>query len=115
MAETTASAATPAGVEESLILPPTESSAVRAQRFVRSVLADSDVDRDVADAAVILTKALIINGLLHARSPMAVSIEVLPESIRIEVADEGHSRRRDPDVLILQDVARSWGVATISR
>ena len=96
--------------EETLILPPQESSAVRAQRFVRRMLVDSDVERDAVDLAVLLTKALIINGLLHTRSPIAVSINVGPESIRIEVADESGG-----NLQMLQGAARSWGLATISR
>ena len=86
--------------EESLIVPPEESSAIRAQRFVRRVLADSDVDRDAVDVAVLLTKALIINGILRAQSALAVTVKVLPEMINVEVVD------RSP---------RSWGIASISR
>jgi len=86
--------------EESLIVPPEESSAIRAQRFVRRVLSDSDVNRDAVDVAVLLTKALIINGILRAQSALAVTVKVSPELIRVEVVD------RSP---------RSWGVASISR
>ena len=86
--------------EESLIVPPEESSAIRAQRFVRGVLAASDVDRDAVDVAVLLTKALIINGILHAQSALAVTVKVEPELISVEVLD------RSP---------RSWGIASISR
>lgn len=96
--------------EKFLIVPPQESSAVRAQRFVRRVLIDSDVENDAVDLAVLMTKPLIINGLLHTRSAIAVSIKVMPESIRIEVADEG---RRN--LQLLHGTARSWGMATISR
>ena len=85
--------------EESLIVPPEESSAIRAQRFIRRVLADSAVDRDAVDVAVLLTKALMINGILHARSALAVTVKVAPDLVRIEVVD------RAP---------RSWGVASIS-
>jgi hypothetical protein len=87
--------------EECLIVPPAERSAVHAQRFVRTVLAGSDVDKDVANLAVLMTKALIINGILHADSAMAVTVKVGAEAIRIEVADER--------------LTRSWGCATISR
>jgi hypothetical protein len=93
--------------EEALILPLQDSSAVRAQRFVRRVLAGSGVDGDLADVAVLTTKALVINGILHARSALAVKIEVDPESIRIEVTDR--------DRQMLPGAAQSWGEATISR
>jgi hypothetical protein len=96
--------------EESLIVPPQESIAVRAQRFVRRVLIDSDVEREAVDLAVLMTKALIINGLLHTRSAMAVSIKVVPESIRIEVADADGG-----ELQVLRNATRSWGMATISR
>ena len=93
--------------EESLIVPPQDSSAVRAQRFVRGVLAESDVERDVADLAVLMTKALAINGILHAQTALAVTIKVMPESIHIEVTDrDGHK---------LPSASHSWGTATISR
>ena len=98
----------PIGVaaEEVLILPPQDSSAVRAQRFVRRVLAGAGVDGDLADVAVLTAKALVINGILHAHSALAVTIEVSPESIRIEVTD------RDRQML---PGAASWGMTTISR
>lgn len=106
MTEATVSAGIPAA-EEVLILPPQDSSAVRAQRFVRRVLTGSGVDRDVVDVAVLMTKALVINGILRARSALAVKLEVGPESLRIEVAER--------DRQMLPGVARSWGVATVSR
>jgi hypothetical protein len=93
-------------VEQCLIVPPEESSAMPAQRFVRSVLVASDVDRDVINLSVLMTKALIINGILRARSGIAVRVKVAPESIRIEVADEGST---------LPWAGRSWGTATMAR
>jgi hypothetical protein len=93
-------------VEEFLILPAQESSAVRAQRFVRRVLVESDVENEAVDLAVLLTKALIINGLLHSESEIVVSVKVRPDSIRVEVADDRH---------LLANGGRSWGVASISR
>jgi hypothetical protein len=104
--EATVAAAAQQIADRSLIVPPQDSSAVRAQRFVRSVLAESDIERDVVDLAVLMTKALVINGILHARSALAVTIKLLPDSIRIEVAD------RDQ---LLQGSAQSWGMATIAR
>ena len=93
--------------EEVLILPPQDSSAVRAQRFIRRVLVGSDVERDLVDVAVLMTKALVINGILHARSALAITVKVGPESIRIEVTDR--------DRQMLPGGARSWGTATISK
>ena len=94
-------------VEEALILPSQDSSAVRAQRFVRRVLVGSEVDRDLIDVAVLMTKALVINGILHARAALAVTVKVAAESIRLEVVDR--------DRHALPAAPRSWGVATISR
>jgi hypothetical protein len=55
-------------VEESLVVPPEASIAAPAQRFVRTVLANSDVGKDVAGHAVLLTKALINNAILPRRN-----------------------------------------------
>lgn len=93
--------------EEALILPPQDSSAVRAQRFVRRVMAGAGVDGELVDVVVLTTKALVINGLLQARSALAVTITVSPESIRIEVTDR--------DRPMLPGKTPSWGMATISR
>lgn len=93
--------------EEALILPPQDSSAVRAQRFIRRVLAGYDVERDLVDVAVLMTKALVINGILHARSALAITVKVGPDSIRIEVTDR--------DRQMIPGVTRSWGTATISK
>lgn len=106
MTEATVSATIPAA-EEALILPLQDSSAVRAQRFVRRVLAASGVGRDLVDVVVLTTKALVINGILNAQSALAVTIKVGPDSIRIEVTER--------DRQMLPGGARSWGVATISR
>ena len=93
--------------EEALILPPQDSSAVRAQRFVRRVLAGAGVEGELVDVVVLMTKALVINGIVQARSALAVTIKVGPQSIRIEVTDR--------DRQMLPGAAASWGVATISR
>jgi hypothetical protein len=53
-----------------------------------------------------MTKALVINGILHARSALAVTLKVGPESIRIDVTDR--------DRQMLPGGAQSWGTATIS-
>ena len=103
-------ATAPAGflaAEEALILPPQDTSAVRAQRFVRRVLAGSDVERDLVDVAVLMAKALVINGILHARSALALTVRVAPEAIRIEVTDR--------DRQMLPGANQSWGKATIAR
>ena len=106
MVEATVSAEVPVA-EESLIVPPQDSSAVRAQRFVRGVLTESNVERDVVDLAVLMTKALAINGLLHTQSAIAVTVRVMLESILIEVTDRDSHR--------VPGGSHSWGMATISR
>jgi hypothetical protein len=72
----------------SLIVPPHPASVVPAQQFVRTVLANSDIDDDVADLAVSLTESLVNNGILHAQSHIVLTVKISPECIRIEVDDE---------------------------
>ncbi len=108
------------GLENFLNVPPEASSAGRARRFVRSVLEEAGVHEDLVDSAILLTSELITNGILHARSDIALTVKVLPECIRIEVVDEDprlpSPALSSPDALsgrglqIVQGAAQAWGI-----
>lgn len=67
-------------------LPPVARSVVEARRHVRATLAEWDL-ADLSDAAQLLTSEVVTNSLLHARSPIRLSIEHTESGVRIAVAD----------------------------
>ncbi|HET7530013.1 MAG TPA: PAS domain S-box protein [Mycobacteriales bacterium] len=84
--------------QRQLTLPPSPESARAARRFVAEVLGDA-VEGDLVDVATLLTSELVTNGIVHAHTELGVVVEVLPHSVRVEVADGNPALpgRRDYD------------------
>jgi anti-sigma regulatory factor (Ser/Thr protein kinase) len=105
-----------------LTLPPTARSAREGRRFVVQALTDWDCDA-LIDAAALLTSEVITNAVLHARTPLTVSIQrTRLGHIQIEVSDgspvEPHRRTPAADATtgrgigLLEELAASWSVST---
>jgi anti-sigma regulatory factor (Ser/Thr protein kinase) len=67
-------------------LRPVPESVGEARRLVRAALEAGGAAVD-ADVAVLLTSEVVTNALLHARSPMILSIYVERNAIRVAVHD----------------------------
>ena len=67
-------------------LPPVARSVVEARRHVRATLTDWGCD-PLSDAAQLLTSEVVTNSLLHARSPIRLTIELTATGIRVAVTD----------------------------
>jgi len=105
------------------ILLPAEPASPRAARaFVRELLRAAETPDDTIETVLLLTSELVTNALLHARSPMRLSLEVGDGFVRVEAEDENEVQ---PSVrpyavdaptgrgLALVDaVAERWGCAT---
>ena len=101
----------------SLILPPAVRSAPRARDALRSLMG-TWADEETREDALLLLTELVANGVVHARSSLAVHLTVAHDGLRAEVRDESplSPMLRIPDesggrgVLILNVLASRWGV-----
>jgi DNA-binding NarL/FixJ family response regulator len=102
-------------------LSPEAPSARQARRFVDETLRRWDCD-DALDTVELLVSELVTNAVLHARSEVDVSVKLLPDRVRIEVADqspEGVQRRAATSdqssgrgISMVESLALAWGVTT---
>ncbi len=102
-------------------LSPEAPSARQARRFVDETLRRWDCD-DLLDTVELLVSELVTNAVIHARSEVDVTVQLLPDRLRIEVADqspEGIRRRAlTPDgssgrgISMVESMALAWGVTT---
>jgi sigma-B regulation protein RsbU (phosphoserine phosphatase) len=106
-------------------LPPEHSSPARARRFVEDALHDS-CSPDVIEAATLLVSELATNVVVHAGTPMWVSVHPVRGGVRVEVADGARNlpvvdlrtARREPPgfaqsgrgLVLVDRMARRWGV-----
>jgi anti-sigma regulatory factor (Ser/Thr protein kinase) len=109
----------------SIDLPPERAAAARARRFVRSTCVGWAVaDRAVEDIELLVSE-LVTNAVRHARSRANLKIERRDDVVRVTVSDESGAvpqlRDYGPEaiagrgVLIIDRVARDWGVDSLER
>jgi len=104
-----------------LVLEPSPSSASEARRWIRHQL--HLVGRDeLAEAAELATSELVTNAILHAQTPVTITLEPGPEHCRIAIRDEspapvslvelepGQVWASGRGLQILSAMARRWGV-----
>jgi anti-sigma regulatory factor (Ser/Thr protein kinase) len=100
-------------------LRPIPESVGEARRLVRAALEARGADVD-ADVAVLLTSEVVSNALLHARSPMILSINVARNAIRVAVHDASPAspqlRDYSPNAAtgrglhLVESLASHWGL-----
>jgi anti-sigma regulatory factor (Ser/Thr protein kinase) len=105
----------------SVDLPPEPSSATRARTLARERLAAS-CSSDTLDTVALLVTELVTNAILHARTPLLLTLESHPGSLRICVEDKSNEqpavRRYESDAVtgrglaLVEQLASSWGVDT---
>ncbi len=101
-------------------LSPEPPSAARARRFVEGTLARWQCE-DLLDTVKLLVSELVGNAVAYARSDVEVAVMLLPDRLRIEVADESADwlRRKAPSgesisgrgIDVVETMAESWGVS----
>jgi anti-sigma regulatory factor (Ser/Thr protein kinase) len=102
-----------------LELAPITESVPAARRFVIDMMRDSDTVADIDTASLLVTE-IVTNAVLHALTPMSLSVEVGADVVRIEVRDgsELPPRMRDFSPIaatgrglrLLEGLAVRWGV-----
>ena len=93
-----------------------------ARRFVREALERWDCG-DALDTVQLLVSELVTNAVVHAGSKPNVAVLLLPETVRIEVADQqvdaavapreaGDDDESGRGLFLLEELSSSWGVET---
>ena len=65
----------------------TRSSRARRRRVTGWRLTSRGVPDDVAECAALLTSELVTNAVLHAATPLTVTLHLMADRIRVDVAD----------------------------
>ena len=109
-------------MQASLDLPPDAASVSVARIWVRVFLDDWHA-ADVEHEAVLITSELVSNVVLHARTPMTVSLECSDGRLRITVTDRSMLpvAPRDASVhaatgrglRLLRELSAAWGVEAL--
>jgi serine/threonine-protein kinase RsbW len=93
-----------------------------ARRFTRDVLTGHEVDGEFLMQAELLVSELVTNAVVHARSPVWLSVSAGGGAARIEVEDYGGGRVARPQrgdlrggtggygLWLVDSLADSWGV-----
>ncbi|MEA2828867.1 MAG: hypothetical protein QOG43_3306 [Actinomycetota bacterium] len=102
-------------------LSPEAPSARQARRFVDETLRRWDCD-ELLDTVELLVSELVTNAVIHARSHVDVSVQLLSDRVRIEVADQSQDgiRRREltaegssgRGISMVESLATAWGVTS---
>jgi anti-sigma regulatory factor (Ser/Thr protein kinase) len=104
-----------------LHLEPVVESTPVARHWIASRLRDLPVD--VSDCAALLTSELVTNAVLHAATPICITLHILPDRIRIDVADGnpafpsvkeyGKDAATGRGLTLFNTLASNWGVQAV--
>ena len=102
-------------------LPGDPSAVPTARRFASQAVASYGGNDDVLDKTRLLVTELTTNAVLHAHSPIRLSVEPIDDVMRIEVRDDDPRPlqppcKPEPDAVrgrglwLVSVMARAWGV-----
>jgi GAF domain-containing protein/anti-sigma regulatory factor (Ser/Thr protein kinase) len=104
-----------------LHLEPVVESTPIARHWVAAHL--RDLPSDVSGCAALLTSELVTNAVLHAATPMCVTLHILPDRIRVDVADGnpsfpaikeyGRDAATGRGLTLFNTLASNWGVQAV--
>jgi GAF domain-containing protein/anti-sigma regulatory factor (Ser/Thr protein kinase) len=104
-----------------LHLEPVVESTPIARHWVAAHL--RDLPSDVSGCAALLTSELVTNAVLHAGTPMGVTLHILPDRIRVDVADGspsfpaikeyGRDAATGRGLTLFSTLASDWGVQAV--
>jgi anti-sigma regulatory factor (Ser/Thr protein kinase) len=108
-------------IGDRLRLPPEPASAGAARRFIAAALEPYAIDIDVVS---LLVSELVSNVVLHAHTPLEVSVRLRDSHIRVSVADESPLipaiKQYAPDAVtgrgltMIDSAAERWGIDEIA-
>ncbi len=109
------------GGMSTLHLEPVVESTPAARHWIAAHL--RGLPSEVTGYAALLTSELVTNAVLHAATPMCVTLHVLPDRIRVDVADGnpalpslkeyGRDAATGRGLTIFNTLASSWGVQAV--
>jgi len=98
-------------------------SARAARRFVNEALRRARVHH-VDDVVVLLANELVTNAIVHARSPVELTVELIQGGVRVEVSDTspdsptrrvaGRLATSGRGLELVETMATAWGVDQLS-
>lgn len=104
-----------------LHLEPVVESTPLARHWVAAHL--RDLPTDVISCAALLTSELVTNAVLHASTPLCVTLHLLPDRIRIDVADGepsfpsikeyGQDAATGRGLTLFSTLASNWGIQAV--
>ncbi len=104
-----------------LNLEPVVESTPVARHWVAAHL--RDLPTEVSSCAALLTSELVTNAVLHAGTPMCVTLHILPDRIRVDVADGsptfpaikeyGREAATGRGLTLFNTLASDWGVRAV--
>jgi GAF domain-containing protein/anti-sigma regulatory factor (Ser/Thr protein kinase) len=104
-----------------LHLEPVVESTPVARHWVAAHL--RDLPAEVTGCAALLTSELVTNAVLHAATPMSVTLHILPDRIRVDVADGnpafpsikeyGQDAATGRGLTLFNTLASNWGVQAV--
>ena len=104
-----------------LHLEPVVESTPVARHWVAAHL--RDLPAEVSGCAALLTSELVTNAVLHAATPMSITLHTLPDRIRIDVADGnpafpsvkeyGKDAATGRGLTLFNTLASNWGVQAV--
>ncbi len=105
-----------------LELRPEPGSVVAARAFVRAELS-LDCPDELVDTATLLTSELVTNAVLHARTMVRLTVELVRDGVRIAVTDGSPARPvvrsygtdapTGRGMQLVERLARRWGVDSV--
>ena len=107
-------------VKAGVALGPVAASARSARQFVGRALDNAHVEQAVFDTVTLLTSEVVTNAVLHACSPLEVTVEIGSLAVRVQVCDELPGLRDEPDssrhggwgLALVTAMASRWGIST---
>ena len=105
-------------VTAGIALDPVAASARSARRFVGRALDDSHVEGAVFDTVVLLTSEIVTNAVIHACSPIELTVEIGSDAVCVEVSDglpglreqTDRSRHGGMGLVLVVAMASNWGI-----
>jgi anti-sigma regulatory factor (Ser/Thr protein kinase) len=101
-------------------MPPELSAPAYARRWLRDMLDGAGLTRELLNDTLLVVDELVTNSVLHAATPIVLTLEYTPSSCRCSVSDERASgtlprlvERADGTgrgLRLVNAIATSWGV-----
>ena len=110
--------------QATLGLAPDATSVGAARRVIRAHCHAAHADAAATDAATLLVSELVTNAVIHARTPLHLTVEVLGDRLHVAVRDRHPSlprarqysldRATGRGLRLLETLASAWGVQRVT-